>query len=190
MYYRSVPTTSSSSEVGLAQLVERAYDFMGAMGRWSQTLLEDLGLTEAMADVIWCLEGPKEPISQRVLAQRLHCDPSNVSYLVDRLEERGLIKRRIDTSDHRVNIVSLSSAGLRVRTEIVRAATSHSPLARLSRTDQKQLHDLLAKTIKPDTVAAIPSRATRPAVVRERARGDTERGHGSAIYRGTKRITR
>jgi DNA-binding MarR family transcriptional regulator len=156
MYYQLVATTSSSSEVWPVQLVERAYDFMGAMGRWSQTLLADLGLTEALADVIWCLGGPREPISQRALAQRLHCDPSNVSYLVDRLEERGLIKRRIDTSDHRVNTVSLSSGGLRVRNKIVRAAISHSPLARLSREDQKHLHDLLAKAINPDSVAAIP----------------------------------
>ena len=155
-------TTSSSTDLVPAQLVERAYDFMGAMGRWSQTLLEDLDLTEALADVIWCLAGPKEPISQRVLAQRLHCDPSNVSYLVDRLEERGLIKRRIDSADHRVNIVSLSSAGLRVRNEIVRAATTHSPLARLSRQDQRHLHDLLAKAIKPDTVAAIPPEQRDP----------------------------
>lgn len=139
----------SPPDVPPAELVERAYDFMGAMGRWSQTLLGDLNLTEALADVLWCLGKPKEPISQRELAGRLHCDPSNVSYLVDRLEERGLIKRRIDASDRRLNIVSLSSAGLRVRNEIVRAAATYSPLARLSRKDQKELHDLLAKTIKP-----------------------------------------
>ncbi len=142
---------SSPPGVAPAQLVERAYDFIGAMGRWSQTLLGDLDLTEALADVIWCLGGPKQPISQRALAGRLHCDPSNVSYLVDRLEERGLIKRRIDTSDHRVNIVSLSAAGLRIRNEIVRAATTNSPLARLSRNDQRHLYELLAKTIKPGT---------------------------------------
>lgn len=141
-------TTPSPANVPTTEVVERAYDFMGAMRRWSQTLLGDLDLTEALADVLWCLGGPKEPISQRELAGRLHCDPSNVSYLVDRLEERALIERRIDASDRRMNIVSLSSAGLRVRKEIVRAATAYSPLARLSRKEQKQLHDLLAKTIK------------------------------------------
>ncbi len=147
----NMATKSPPAEAPPAELVERVYDFMGAMGRWSQKLLGDLDLTEAVADVLWCLGGPKEPMSQRVLAGRLHCDPSNVSYLVDRLEERGLIHRRIDNSDHRVNIVSLSSAGLRVRNQIMGAATTDSPLARLSRKEQQQLHDLLAKAIKPET---------------------------------------
>src|SRR5207253_4763687 len=62
------------------------------------------------------------------LAGRLHCDPSNVTYLGDRLEERGLIRRRIDPSDRRVRMVSLTSAGLRTRNKIVRAATTQSPL--------------------------------------------------------------
>ena len=51
----------------------------------------------------------------------------------------------------RVKIVSLTSAGLRIRNKIVRAATTQSPLARLSREDQQQLHDLLARTIGADT---------------------------------------
>jgi len=146
-------TAKSSPESGslAEELVERVYDFMGAMGRWTEILLGDLNLTEALADVLWCLETPEEPISQRELAGRLHCDPSNVTYLGDRLEERGLIKRRIDPSDRRVRMVSLTSAGLRTRNKIVRAATTNSPLARLSRNDQRHLYELLAKTIKPGT---------------------------------------
>ena len=151
-YSRCVTAKSSPESGSLAEeLVERVYDFMGAMGRWTEILLGDLNLTEALADVLWCLETPEEPISQRELAGRLHCDPSNVTYLGDRLEERGLIKRRIDPSDRRVRMVSLTSAGLRTRNKIVRAATTQSPLARLCREDQQQLHELLAKTIGADT---------------------------------------
>jgi DNA-binding MarR family transcriptional regulator len=151
--YSRCVTAKSSSDSGspAEELVERVYDFMGAMGRWTETVLGDLNLTEALADVLWHLETPEKPISQRELAGRLHCDPSNVTYLVDRLEERGLIKRRIDPSDRRVKIVGLTSAGLGLRNQIVRAATTRSPLARLSREDQQQLHDLLAKTIGADT---------------------------------------
>jgi DNA-binding MarR family transcriptional regulator len=151
--YSRCVTAKSSADSGspAEELVERVYDFMGAMGRWTETVLGDLNLTEALADVLWHLETPEKPISQRELAGRLHCDPSNVTYLVDRLEERGLIKRRIDPSDRRVKIVGLTSAGLGLRNQIVRAATTRSPLARLSREDQQQLHDLLAKTIGADT---------------------------------------
>jgi DNA-binding MarR family transcriptional regulator len=145
--FRVTAKRAASSGSPAEEMVERVYDFMGAMGRWTETVLGDLNLTEALADVLWHLETPEKPISQRQLAGRLHCDPSNVTYLVDRLEERGLIKRRGDPSDRRVKIVGLTPAGLELRNEIVRAATTRSPLARLSREDQQQLHDLLAKTI-------------------------------------------
>jgi len=112
------------------------------MGRWSQALLEDLELSEPLADVIWCLRGP---ISRGCLLGGCHCDPSNVSYLVDRLGNAGLSNadRHCRPSG---DIVSLSSAGLRVRNEIVRAATTHYHCPTLPK-DQKHLHDLLAKTI-------------------------------------------
>ena len=52
-----------------------------------------------------------EPLSQRRLAERFGCDPSNISFLVDRLVERELVERRPDPSDRRVKLVVATEAG-------------------------------------------------------------------------------
>jgi DNA-binding MarR family transcriptional regulator len=69
-----------------------------------------------------------------------------VTFLADRLEQRGLIQRDTDPFDRRVKLVGLTSAGVGLRTKILRAAATYSPLARLAQEDQRRLCDLLAKT--------------------------------------------
>jgi len=146
---------SASSDVlpVLDQLVEQAYTFSAAMGRWSATILAELELTEALGDVLWQLGAVGEAVPMRDLADRLQCDPSNVTFLADRLEERGLIERRPDLSDRRVKLLALTTAGLAVRTRIVQAAATRSPLARLSPADQQRLCRLLDKCLQPEPPA-------------------------------------
>src|SRR5258708_943217 len=45
------------------------------------------------------------------LAVRLHCDASNVTGIVDRLEGRGLVQRCGGGSDRRVKLLVLTAAG-------------------------------------------------------------------------------
>lgn len=52
-----------------------------------------------------------EPLSQRRLAERFGCDPSNISVLVDRLVERELVERRPDPADGRVKLIAATEAG-------------------------------------------------------------------------------
>jgi|GraSoiStandDraft_39_1057311.scaffolds.fasta_scaffold147885_3 DNA-binding MarR family transcriptional regulator len=137
----------------LDQLVEQAYTFSAAIGRWSATILAELELTEALGDVLWQLGAVGEAVPMRDLADRLQCDPSNVTFLADRLEERGLIERRPDLSDRRVKLLALTTAGLAVRTRIVQAAATRSPLARLSPADQQRLSRLLDKCLQPEPPA-------------------------------------
>ena len=137
----------------LDQLVEQAYTFSAAIGRWSATILAELELTEALGDVLWQLGAVGDAVPMRDLADRLHCDPSNVTFLADRLEERGLIERRPDLSDRRVKLLALTTAGLAVRTRIVQAAATRSPLARLSPADQQRLCRLLDKCLQPESPA-------------------------------------
>jgi len=146
---------SASSDVLplLDQLVEQAYTFSAAIGRWSATILAELELTEALGDVLWQLGAVGQAVSMRDLAGRLQCDPSNVTFLADRLEERGLIERRPDLSDRRVKLLALTTAGLAVRTRIVQAAATRSPLARLSPADQQRLRRLLDKCLQPEPPA-------------------------------------
>src|SRR3954464_8804500 len=43
---------------------------------------------------------PERPVPMSELAEALHCDNSNVTGIVDRLEDRGLVERRSD-AQHR-----------------------------------------------------------------------------------------
>ncbi len=52
-----------------------------------------------------------EPLSQRELAKRFGCDPSNISVIVDRLTERALVTREPDPADGRVKRITATDAG-------------------------------------------------------------------------------
>ena len=54
---------------------------------------------------------PGEPCSMRTLAGAWKCDASNVTWLVDRLEEHGLAERRPHPTDRRVRTVALTPQG-------------------------------------------------------------------------------
>jgi DNA-binding MarR family transcriptional regulator len=51
----------------------------------------------------------------RALAEKWRCDASNVTWLVDRLEERGLVAREQLPSDRRVKTVVLTNSGAALR---------------------------------------------------------------------------
>lgn len=109
-------------------------------------LLAELDLTEALANVLWHLDPGVPPPSMRAMATTLGCDPSTVTFLTDRLEERGLTRRQASATDRRIKVITLTPEGVRARARLVDAVDTRSPLARLSREEQERLHELLAKT--------------------------------------------
>ncbi|MDH6142298.1 MULTISPECIES: MarR family winged helix-turn-helix transcriptional regulator [Kitasatospora] len=52
-----------------------------------------------------------EPVPMRALAERLGCDASNVTGIVDRLESLGLATRAAAAADRRVKIVTITPTG-------------------------------------------------------------------------------
>src|SRR5215831_783222 len=96
---------------------------------------------------------PGQPCSMRALADAWKCDASNVTWLVDRLEEHGLAERRPHPSDRRVRTVALTRKGTRMRTQIESKlheapATFHD----LSPDDIATLNRILRK-LSPDASA-------------------------------------
>ncbi len=130
-------------------LVEGVYGVFGALQQTVAAVLEELNLTEALADALWQLNPPDGPLPRRTLAERLHCDPSNVTFLVDRLEERGLAERVDSPGDRRVKAVALTAAGIAARGRLITATADSPTFARLTRNQQRQLADLLHQCIDP-----------------------------------------
>ena len=82
----------------------------------------------------------------RVLAQGWGCDASWVTGIVDGLEERGYVERRVLATDRRVKVVHLTAEGERAKARAF--AILHDPPAgvtTLSEVDQVALRDLMRK---------------------------------------------
>jgi DNA-binding MarR family transcriptional regulator len=63
---------------------------------------------------------PDNPISQKELAARLHCNPSTVVDPTDRLEEGGFVVRQANPADRRVNTLIVTAKGKTLRDELIR----------------------------------------------------------------------
>jgi len=78
-------------------------------------------------------------------ADKLHCDPSNVTGIVDRLEARGLIERQHLTTDRRVKHLALTPAGRRLRGKVEKILSAAPGVSNLAASDQAALLDLLGQ---------------------------------------------
>ena len=89
---------------------------------------------------------PAEAKPMGTLAHEWHCDPSNVTAIVDQLEQRGLAERRVSDADRRVKTVVLTQAGARARQEAIgRLSVPPAGIGALSPAEQHTLRDLLRK---------------------------------------------
>ncbi len=108
-------------------------------------IADTLGLTPRMLGGLLCLL-PGEPKPMRTMVEEWHCDPSWVTTVVDELEQRGLVDRRIDAIDRRAKSVSLTAMGTTSRQEALDLLSVPPPgIASLSPAEQRTLRDLLRK---------------------------------------------
>lgn len=86
-------------------------------------------------------------LTKRDLADRLICDPSNVTRQVERLEGRGLVVTVDDADDKRKQRVSLTTAGQEVFTAAQRAhhASVERRLGILSESERQTLAQLMSR---------------------------------------------
>jgi DNA-binding MarR family transcriptional regulator len=111
--------------------------------RWA--ILSELGISPQQSMAIGTLE-PGKPLPMSALADALHCDNSNITGIVDRLEAAGLAERRPHEGDRRVKAVVLTEKGEWMRVEIERRAGEPPPqIAALSAQDAIALRDILAR---------------------------------------------
>src|SRR5205085_12014509 len=89
---------------------------------------------------------PDAPQSMSSLADAWKCDASNVTWLVDRLEEHGLAERRPHPTDRRVRTVALTRKGTKMRAQIQsKLYEAPASLRELSPSDLATLDRILRK---------------------------------------------
>jgi MarR family transcriptional regulator, organic hydroperoxide resistance regulator len=139
-------TTPASSELARTAWAAVAELFLAQRPRINAGLA-DLGLHPMQALALRFLE-PGEPRPMSTLAALLHCDASNVTNIVDRLEAAGLVTRRADARDRRVKTLVLTTLGADVR-ERVGAVWAEPPagFAALPPEDLAVLQRILARAL-------------------------------------------
>jgi DNA-binding MarR family transcriptional regulator len=102
-----------------------------------------VGVTPSILGALRFLEQPQ---TMGRMAELLHCDPSNVTGIVDTLEERNLAERKPSEGDRRVKVVELTVPGKELRARSIEEM--YKPPAwieALSAADQRKLRDVLRR---------------------------------------------
>jgi DNA-binding MarR family transcriptional regulator len=108
-----------------------------------------LDLTPGDLHTLLSLE-PGTPRAMRTLADTLHCDPSNVTWLIDRLEGHGFVERRTHLRDRRVKTVELTEAGIEAQAQArARMAEAPAELVDLDAADLQRLVAILDQVEPP-----------------------------------------
>lgn len=119
--------------------------FFFETGKHRQRVFAAQGLTPNDARALFVLDRA-EGRSMSELAEEWLCDASNATWIVDRLEERGLAERRTTPTDRRVKLVVLTPKGERTRQAMVRTLFDPPPeLLELDREDLEALRDAVSR---------------------------------------------
>jgi DNA-binding MarR family transcriptional regulator len=129
-----------------------------------QTAAASAGLSPVSAWALVQLD-PEAPISQKELAGRLRCNPSTVVDPTDRLEDAGLVIRRPNPADRRINVLTVTPMGKAVRAELIdRLFEPPAAFRRIPAKERGRLRDVLSAAVtgRPQPAIARPARS-RPA---------------------------
>lgn len=115
--------------------------------RWTQAL-GSAGLRPSHFGVLMTL-GLLGDASQRRLGLAIGVDPRNLVGVIDHLQERGLIVRRVDRGDRRRHSVRLTSVGRDLLVELRKAgeAAERELLGALEPAEEAELTRLLTKLL-------------------------------------------
>ena len=144
-----MPKPSSSNSPSKEDLAAEAWRplprFFFDTVRHRQRVLVREGLTPNDARAFMALDAT-EAKSMRALAEEWTCDASNATFIVDRLEERGLAERRSVPEDRRLKLVVLTKLGEQTKQRVLAHFFEPPPeLLALSRDDLETLRDAASK---------------------------------------------
>jgi DNA-binding MarR family transcriptional regulator len=142
---------TASGEAG--EIVELVIALMARFRDHFLRCVSDLGLTPPQAAALRQLG---EPLSQRELANCLHYDASNITSIVDGLEQRGLVVRQIDAADRRIRRIVLTDAGRQVLVRLHERLMEDAPvLDELDAGERRQFRALLGKLVEPEAAGRL-----------------------------------
>lgn len=122
-----------------------------------EPVLGRLRLTAQTAQALWAVDPELPAPPMRVVAERLHCNASNLTFIAKQLEDRGYAARRRDPQDGRSSVLVLTEEGERARGEVIAAALEATPFAALPPAELR----ILAERLTGVAEGAEPGRSKR-----------------------------
>jgi MarR family transcriptional regulator, organic hydroperoxide resistance regulator len=129
-----------------------AWEMMFELGRGMKTRLQvtfgkhDLSFQQGLLLLHLAEGGPRQ---MNEFAELLHCDASNVTGLVDRLESHGLLARQASDQDRRVKMLVLTQEGEKLWAKMTdELMEPPAKMRAMPVADQRALRDLLARAIE------------------------------------------
>jgi len=112
------------------------FDFIVLTAGHRNSALARLGLTPNDSRALMSLDH-EVGRTMRSFAVEWECDASTATWIIDRLEAKGLAERRSHPPDRRVKLVVLTPAGVETRNEML--AATYAPPPELFELDAAQL---------------------------------------------------
>ena len=110
----------------------------------------DFGLTSMQALTLLTIQ-PNSQQSMSSICKRYECDASNITGIIDGLEQKDLVSRQPHPTDRRVKIIHLELAGHDLQKKLIAsiAATSGHLFSGLTTAETQQLATLIQKIELP-----------------------------------------
>ena len=138
-------TPDRSPTAKTAELADALFTVMPMVVDHVNDRLEELGMTNTD---YWALRSVEGPMPMKDLANCMKIDPSYVTLVADRLEQRGLIERQPHPTDRRVKNLVPTAKGRRLKKTIpAKLWNGPNTFSTLTDTERAQLTDLLTKVV-------------------------------------------
>ena len=136
----------TATKAALAEEVwRRIFDFIIGTAGHRNLILSQLELTPNDSRALTSLD-QESGRTLRSLAEEWQCDASTATWIVDRLEAKGLAERRPHPSDRRARLVLLTPLGVQKKAALFAGTYAPPPeLPALDRADLALLRDAVAK---------------------------------------------
>jgi len=115
------------------------------------TYLDDFALTPGKFNILLAVkQDGQEGISQVEVSKRIIVTPSNMTKLIDKLQTDGLVTRSALEGDRRVNILKITTKGVKLLDSVWEGYNSRlkNLIASLNNNEQKAVSSLLVKWLE------------------------------------------
>jgi MarR family transcriptional regulator, organic hydroperoxide resistance regulator len=139
-------------------LAQAFFELMIASSARFPAIADEFGISAGQAVTLFKIDLEREHTMSQV-AQAAHCEPSNLTGIIDKLEARGLVERRGATNDRRIKMISLTREGVALRRRLIARLNEPAEwMLALSVEDQRRLRDIFRRALvageRPERVAA------------------------------------